>query len=166
LKNKLLIKDSRYGSNLGIEISDDVSGTLTCNPGLASFEKGILTVTLDIRHPVTISGDTVIGKLQEKLGAQGVEYSVTARNTPLHVPKDSPLIFELDKAFFETTGKHAEVMAIGGGTYAKALANVVAFSPFPNPLPELAHQVNEYIDIDELMASILVMKNAMIRLAR
>ena len=57
-------------------------------------------------------------------------------------------------------------MAIGGGTYAKALPNVVAFAPFPNALPELAHQADEYIGIDELMASILVMKNAMLRLAR
>lgn len=161
-----LIRDSRYGSDLGIAMSDDVSGVLTCNPGLASFSDSILTVTLDIRHPVTIQGEAVIARLQDRLAAEGVEFSVTARSTPLHVQKDSPLIAELEKAFFETTGKHAEVMAIGGGTYAKALPNVVAFSPFPNPLPELAHQVNEYIDIEDLMASILVMKNAMLRLAR
>lgn len=161
-----LFEDSRFGNNLGIAMSDEVSGALTCNPGLASFADGILTVTLDIRHPVTISGDAVIGKLQESLGARGIEYSVTAHNTPLHIPKDSPLITELAKAFFETTGKHPEVMTIGGGTYAKALPNIVAFSPFPNALPELAHQVNEYIDIEDLMASILVMKNAMLRLAK
>ena len=161
-----LLNDSRYGSNLGIAMSDDVSGVLTCNPGLASFSDNILTVTLDIRHPVTITGDEVIAKLREYLVAEGVEYSVTARSTPLHVPEDSPLIVELGKAFFETTGKHAEVMAIGGGTYAKALPNVVAFSPFPNALPELAHQVNEYIGIEDLMASIPVIRNALLRLAR
>ncbi len=55
---------------------------------------------------------------------------------------------------------------MGGGTYAKALPNVVAFAPFPNGLPELAHQADEYIDIEEFLASILVIKNAMIRLAR
>ncbi len=161
-----LIADSRYGADLGIAMSDEVSGALTCNPGLASFADGILTVTLDIRHPVTISGEEVTRKLKERLDPLGVGSSVTSHSTPLHVPKDSPLILELSEAFYDTTGKHPDIIAIGGGTYAKALPNVVAFAPFPNPLPELAHQVNEYIDIEELMASILVMKNAMLRLAR
>lgn len=161
-----LIADSRYGTDLGIAMSDEVSGELTCNPGLASFSAGILTVTLDIRHPVTISGETVNRKLKERLDPLGVGSSVTSHVNPLHIPKDSPLILELSKAYYDTTGKHPDIIAIGGGTYAKALPNVVAFAPFPAPLPELAHQVNEYIDIEELMASILVMKNAMLRLAR
>ncbi len=161
-----LLKDSRFGTDLGIAMSDEVSGVLTCNPGLASFSEGILKVTLDIRHPVTIKGDIVIEKIKKKISGTGIRSTVTSRVDPLHVPKDSPLIRELGEAFFETTGRWPEIMAIGGGTYAKALPNVVAFAPFPNALPELAHQADEYIGIDELMASILVMKNAMLRLAR
>lgn len=160
-----LMADSKYGNDLGIAMSDEVSGALTCNPGLASFADGILTVTLDIRHPVTISGDTVARRLKEHLDPLGVRSSVSSRNFPLHVPKDSPLILQLSEAFYETTGKRPRVMAIGGGTYAKALPNVVAFAPFPEPLPELAHQANEYIDIESFMASILVLKSAMLRLA-
>ena len=146
-------------------MSDEISGALTCNPGLASFSDGILTVTLDIRHPVTIPGQAVTRKLKERLDPLGVGSSVTSRSFPLHMPKDSPLILELSEAFYEATGKHPEIIAIGGGTYAKALPNIVAFAPFPNALPELAHQANEYIDIEELMASVLVMKHAMLRLA-
>lgn len=160
-----LMADSRYGTGLGIAMSDEVSGALTCNPGLASFSDGILTVTLDIRHPVTIPGQAVTRKLKERLDPLGVGSSVTSRSFPLHMPKDSPLILELSEAFYEATGKHPEIIAIGGGTYAKALPNIVAFAPFPNALPELAHQANEYIDIEELMASVLVMKHAMLRLA-
>ena len=57
-------------------------------------------------------------------------------------------------------------MAIGGGTYAKALPNVVAFSPFPAGLMDLAHQVDEHIGIEDLLSSVLVLKTAMLKLAR
>ncbi|MDO9508882.1 MAG: Sapep family Mn(2+)-dependent dipeptidase [Thermovirgaceae bacterium] len=161
-----LLGDSRHGKDLGIAMFDEVSGVLTCNPGLASFSNGILTVTLDIRHPVTIPGETVLKELQARLAPLEVGFSVASRANPLHVPKDSPLILELGEAFFETTGKRPEIIAMGGGTYAKALPNVVAFAPFPNALPELAHQTDEYIEIAELMASIKVIKAAMLRLAK
>lgn len=161
-----LLGDARFGSDLGISMSDDVSGPLTCNPGLASFEKGILSVTLDIRHPVTIPGDLVMQRIRQRVEPLGVICTETSRTKPLHVPKDSPLIKELSESFFEVTGKYPDIKAIGGGTYAKALPNVVAFAPFPEGLPDLAHQADEYIDIEELISSVLVMKAAMLRMAR
>jgi len=161
-----LLCDPRFGSDLGISMSDDVSGPLTCNPGLASFSKGVLSVVLDIRHPVTVKGDLVVERMKEKLAPLGLTPVERSRNTPLFVPKDSPLIKDLSEAFFETTGKHPKVMAIGGGTYAKALPNVVAFAPFPSGLPDLAHQADEYIGIEDLLSSVLVVKAAKLRLAR
>ncbi len=161
-----LLGDPRFGRDLGINMSDEVSGALTCNPGLASFEKGLLSVTLDIRHPVTIPGDLVITRIRERVEPLGIECTETSRAKPLHVPKDSPLIKDLSEAFHEVTGKYPEIKAIGGGTYAKALPNVVAFAPFPAGLPDLAHQADEYIDIEELISSVLIIKAAMIRLAR
>ncbi len=161
-----LFRDPAFGKELGIEMTDEVSGPLTCNPGLASFSEGTLSITLDIRHPVTFTGDHVEEKIQGILGPLGINFRVTSRANPLHVPKDSQLIKDLSDVFFEVTGKRPELKAMGGGTYAKALPNVVAFAPFPNGLPELAHQADEYIDIEDFLASILVIKNAMIRLAR
>lgn len=161
-----LLGDPRFGSSLGIAMSDDVSGPLTCNPGLASFSKDVLSVSLDIRHPVTIKGDLVAERLKERLAPLGLVPVETSRYSPLFVPKDSPLIRDLSEAFFEATGKHPEVMAIGGGTYAKALPNVVAFSPFPSGLMDLAHQADEHIGIEDLLSSVLVLKTAMLKLAR
>lgn len=161
-----LVADSRLGTGLGVDISDDVSGPLTCNPGLASFSEGVLNITLDIRYPVTVSAETIIGNLEQRVSGSPVRATAKSRAHPLHIPKDSPIIRDLAEAYFESTGKHPKIMAIGGGTYAKALPNVVAFAPFPDALPELAHQADEYIEIDDLMSSVLIMENAMLRLAR
>lgn len=161
-----LLEDPRFGSSLGIAMSDDVSGPLTCNPGLASFSRGILSVALDIRHPVTIKGDLVAERLKERLAPLGLVPVETSRYSPLLIPKDSPLIRDLSEAFYEVTGKYPEVMAIGGGTYAKALPNVVAFAPFPSGLLDLAHQADEHIGIEDLLSSVLVLKAAMLKLAR
>ena len=70
---------------------------------------------------------------------------------PLHVPEEGFLIETLKKVYTEQTGQPAEVMAIGGGTYARAMKNGVAFgAKFPGR-PELAHEKDEYIIIDDLI---------------
>ena len=161
-----LIEDPRLGTGLGIDVSDEVSGPLTCNPGLASFTGDVLNITLDIRYPVTVSAETIIGNLDRRVSGSQVRATAKSRALPLHVPKDSPIIMDLSDAYCESTGKKPKILAIGGGTYAKALPNVVAFAPFPVALPELAHQADEYIEIDDLMSSVIIMKNAILRLAR
>jgi succinyl-diaminopimelate desuccinylase len=161
-----LLEDPRFGSTLGIAMADDVSGPLTCNPGRAFFSKGILSVDLDIRHPVTVKGDQVVERLRGRLATLDLVPVETSRYSPLFIPKDSPLIRDLSEAFFEVTGKYPQVMAIGGGTYAKALPNVVAFAPFPSGLLDLAHQTDEHLGVEDLLSSVLVLKTAMLRLAR
>ena len=46
--------------------------------------------------------------------------------------KDSFLIKTLQKVYEEATGEKAELLSIGGGTYARSLKEGVAFGPlFP-----------------------------------
>ena len=56
-------------------------------------------------------------------------------------------------------------MSTGGGTYAKVLKQGVAFGAlFPDD-EDLAHQADEYEDIDRLMLATKIYANALIRLA-
>ena len=56
-------------------------------------------------------------------------------------------------------------MAIGGGTYARCLAEGVAFgATFPEE-EEMAHQADEYIRIDTLMQNVKIMARAILLLA-
>ena len=72
---------------------------------------------------------------------------------------------KLMKVYKEETGRNDEPMAIGGGTYAKAFKNMVAFGPVFPGTPEVIHQPNEYAEISELMKSFQIAAAAMYELA-
>ena len=58
------------------------------------------------------------------------------------------------EVYREETGDNAEPIAIGGGTYAKAFPNMVAFGPmFPGD-PDVIHQPNEKVELSKLFKSI------------
>jgi succinyl-diaminopimelate desuccinylase len=57
-------------------------------------------------------------------------------------------------------------MTIGGGTYARAMDNCVAFGPnFPGS-PEPAHQADEYIILEEMYRAMAIYAEAIYRLTR
>lgn len=86
-------------------------------------------------------------------------------NPPLYVPADSPLVIKLQKVYKEVTGEEPELIAIGGGTYARAIPNAVAFgSQFPGK-PEVAHKKDEYIEIDDLIKCTKIYAHAIAALA-
>ena len=58
------------------------------------------------------------------------------------------------------TGKHEEPLAIGGGTYARALKNGVAFGPEVEGDEPVMHQADEYITIDRVKLLLDVYKTA------
>ena len=59
-----------------------------------------------------------------------------------------------------------DVIAIGGGTYAKAIPNVVAFGPiFPGDEVR-EHKPDEFMEIDRLMENVHIFAEALYRLAR
>ena len=54
------------------------------------------------------------------------------------------------KAFWRETGDLSAPLVIGGGTYAKAMENIIAFGPvFPGE-ESREHQADEYIALDNI----------------
>ena len=86
-------------------------------------------------------------------------------NPPHHVPAESELVRNLLAAYDEETGLKGEPMSTGGGTYAKVLKQGVAFGALFPDEEDLAHQANEYEEIDRLMLAMKIYANALIRLA-
>jgi succinyl-diaminopimelate desuccinylase len=85
---------------------------------------------------------------------------------PLFFPEDHPLIRTLQKVYTGQTGKEAKLLAIGGGTYAKEMPNIVAFGPIFPGKPDLDHQANEYIELDDLVLNAKIYANAIYELAK
>lgn len=152
------------GSQLGLDFQDE-TGATTVNAGLLSIDDKEARLTLNIRYPVTMDVDQTKAALQEIVAPYGIQASWPDIMPPLIQPKDSHLITSLMGVYQELTGTQAEALAIGGGTYARALPNIVGFGPvFPGD-PDVAHKANEWASTERLLAGAALYREALRRLA-
>lgn len=155
-----------HGESLGVYVSDEESGPLTLNLGLAGIYDSSASVGIDIRYPVTAKGKDIFASIAEKALQYGLETTLSQENKPLFLPESSPFITLLQDAYTAVTGKPAELYATGGGTYARAFeGRAVAFGPFfPDEPDRRLHNTNENIDIDRFMVHAQVCLEAMYRM--
>lgn len=152
------------GEGLAIDCSD-ASGPLTFNAGRLELDEKQATLTVDIRYPVTASFESIWETLQQRVRPWQASLKLMSHIPPLHVPRDSFLVQTLTDVYASLTGHQAEPVAIGGGTYARTMPNVVAFgSAFPGE-PDTVHQADEFIQIDHWLASSAIYREALKRLS-
>lgn len=154
------------GDSFGCRLEDEVSGTLTFNVGKISLKDEEFIITINIRYPVTCELSELKLLLEKGIAGTGFLYEETSHQPPLYVEKDNPLVQSLMKVYQKYTGDNSEPITIGGGTYARALDNAVAFGPLFPGQEELAHQKDEYIGIDELILNTKIYAAAIMELAR
>ncbi|WBO88855.1 dipeptidase PepV [Bacillus tropicus] len=155
------------GEKAGISYKDDISGPLTVNVGRLSYTKeNGGNLGLNVRYPVTTNFEETIAKLKEYVGTYGFEVADYSNSRPHHVDKDHELIRTLQRVYEEQTGEKAELLAIGGGTYARSLKAGVAFGPLFPGKEELAHQKDEYIEIEDLLKATAIYAQAIYELAK
>ena len=151
------------GEGLEISVSDGISGYLTCNLGIIRAGEGGVYATLDIRYPVMTNPDMIIKNVSASL--PGMRVDAMEVKEPHHVPAGSELVQNLLDAYHEVTGYERKCLYTGGGTYARSLQEGVAFgASFPQD-EDLAHQANEYADIEGLYKNIKIFALAIVKLA-
>lgn len=154
-----------HGEGFGIPLSDEPSGKLSLNLGILEMASDKMRFVLDIRYPVTYQEKDVFQPVEKISLNEGFRVSVLNHQEAHHVPKDSPLVQSLLKAYSDVTGLEPYAFAIGGGTYAKALPQGVAFGPLFPGEPEVIHCPDEYISIDNLVLTTKVYAQAILNLA-
>ena len=158
--------DDVYGNRLGISGSDDISGRLTVNAAIFSFENGKGKIGLNFRYPVTYKMKEQLEKVAERAGKYGFSPGNFSDSRPHYVDSESVLVKTLKKVYEEQTGKEAKLLAIGGGTYARSLQSGVAFGPLFPGRPDTAHQANEFVEIDDLLEAAAIYARAIYELAK
>jgi succinyl-diaminopimelate desuccinylase len=155
------------GKSLGIPYTDEVTGPLTVNPGILSFEKGGEgSVQLNVRCPVTTNYDETKEKLTANVKEKGLSIVEIRESQPHHVDAAHPMIHALQKAYQEETGLEPTLLSTGGATYARFMENGVAFGAcFPGK-EMTAHQKDEYIEIDDLLKATAIYARAIYELAK
>lgn len=164
--SKYLGKDSR-GKELGIAFSDEITGDLTINVGKLTYssENGG-RAGLNMRYPVTTKLEKTKEILNGVLEAEGITVENFSNSNPHHVDENDFLIQTLKKVYEEQTREKAELISIGGGTYARSLKSGVAFGPLFPGRPDIAHQKDEYMIIEDLLRATAIYAQAIYELAR
>ena len=146
------VYDLLFADITGLKTLQDETGKLTMSPDVATYENGVLKITTDIRFPATLP----LTAVTEKLDSFGVEYTIDNYQAPLYNDPNGELISTLMGVYNSITGSNEKPIAIGGGTYARALKCGCGFGPeLPNAEATI-HQANEYgtFDCIRLMSDI------------
>ncbi len=155
------------GSSMGCGLSDEQSGRLVFNVGMIDMSQKSADLTINIRYPVTFDEDRVYDAMMPVINRYNMGIVKGEHKAPVYMPADSPLISTLMKVYREQTGDTGtQPLVIGGGTYARAADNIVAFGACMPGEEEMAHQKNEYIRIDNLMQMTKIYAQAVYELAK
>jgi len=155
-----------YGRRMGCGCSDPVSGDLRFNAGVLGLKEGRIGLDLNIRYPVTADGQTVFDAVRSACLDEGVEAELLYDSRPLYFPKKDPFIEMLHREYMQVTGdRETQPLVMGGGTYARALKNAAAIGAISPFSEERAHQADEYILIEDLMASARIYAGILMEMA-
>lgn len=155
------------GKGLGIDLSDEISGTLSFNVGKAEVLDRKLILSIDNRVPVTYKCKEVQDLLEKNLEGSRFRFENPQITEAIYVPKDSFLVTTLMDVYREVTKDHdAEPQVDGACSYARALENCVAFGAILPGQPDLMHQKNEYLELDKLDLWMKIYLEAIYRLAQ
>lgn len=140
------VYDLLFADSLGLKNMRDETGSLTMSPDVAAFENGELLVTTDIRFPATHKKEEITAALDKA----GVRFEVVHDQAPLYNDPNGRLISTLMRVYNKATGKNEKAIAIGGGTYARALKCGCGFGPELPDEEATIHQPDEYITFDRI----------------
>ncbi|MBQ0017948.1 MAG: dipeptidase PepV [Clostridiales bacterium] len=138
-----------HGERLGCELSDEASGKLILNVGMAQINDGIAQLTVNIRYPVSSNAEAVYAGIEEKLSEYKIGIVKNYHEGPVYMDTDNPMLRMLMDAYIEETGdSDSKPFVIGGGTYAKMFDKLLAFgAQFPGE-ENTMHQADEKLSLE------------------
>ena len=145
-----------FEDGFGLGKFRDVTGKLTFSPNV--IEGG--AVICDIRYPATYKKEDVLAAIE----AKSIKYEEMHFQLPLYNDKECELIKTLCGVYNDVTGKSVSPIAIGGGTYARALKCGAAFGPEEEGEENTIHKPDEYITFEKIEKCLNIYKLAIQRL--
>jgi len=154
------------GGKMGCGLEDGKSGKLTLNAGVLAVDGEDLVLRLNIRNPVTFSTEDAMGPVRAAAASCGMSVRLTEENPPIYMDKNGPVITALLAVYREVTGDlESQPAVIGGGTYARAMPNIVAFGPMLPGREPTEHMNNEYALVEGLCLCRTIYRKALEKLA-
>ena len=154
-----------YGEKINIDFEDELTGKLYLNPYELKYENNRITLMFSVRYPMTCTMDYILSKIKVNLEDK-ISLKVESNFNPVNFDKNSYLVRSLKNAYERVTGLDGTPTTTSGGTYAKVMPNIVPFGPsFPGQ-KGIAHNSDEYMDIDDIILNAKIFANAIYELAK
>lgn len=160
-----LFDGDHNGTLLSFNYEDEMSGPTTLNPGIVTFDENGGQVRISMRYSVTYPFEEKMTEVQQKLEMSDFTLDIVGNSEPHYVPEDDELVATLLEVYRNATGDMRKPLSTGGGTYAREMKKGVAFGMLYPGEPELAHQANEYVKIENLIKSTAIYAEAIVKLA-
>lgn len=152
-------------SKLNINCFDKISGDLVINPYEIKMDEGKIGISIVFRYPISYKYEDMISIIKSII-KDGYTLSENRRMDSVCFDKDHDLLKKLKEAYEDVTGFDGTPVTTTGGTYAKVFPNIVAFGPsFPGQ-KGIAHNSDEYMDIEDLITNLKIYTNALYNLAK
>ena len=104
-----------YGEKIGCGFEDKTSGKLNFNPGVIKIEDEKIILTINIRYPISNTGEEVYNGIRENLKDTSIKLvEGESEQKPLYISKDNFLVKKLMEVYREETGdKDSKPITIG-----------------------------------------------------
>lgn len=130
---------------------DDPSGELTLSVNQIDLSSYGEMIGIDARIPVTIEKKFIVDGIKRVADKYGLSYEELDYLAPLYASKETKLIKTLIKVYEEETGLPGDPIATGGATYARSMPNIVAYGPVFPGQEKVAHQTDEFIELNAMV---------------
>ena len=137
------------GDRLGIRVSHREYGTMEMRGYKLGMEGGAPDFEASLSYPAGHGIREILERIRHKAGELEVE--LRHNYDPVAFDKESPLVRALTGCYEAVTGEDGTPVTTTGGTYAKAMPNMVPFGPsFPGQ-KGIGHNPNEWMTVEDLV---------------
>ncbi len=159
-----LLGFDQHGEAFGLDVTDE-SGRLTLSANMIEWGEDQVSITLDCRFPFSVTPEHLLDVLDEKFNQIGFTRTYQKISKGHFIDPNCELVKTLLSVYSEATGKKAEPLSIGGGTYARSFENAVAFGVEPEGEAAQAHMPDESCTIESVRFDTRLIAEAIKRLA-
>ncbi|ATP41494.1 dipeptidase PepV [Solibacillus sp. R5-41] len=160
-----LFDGDHTGSMLQLNFEDAMSGPTTLNPGVVKFDRNGGFVEVSMRYSVSYPFEQKITSAQKMLQEQPFTLDVVGNSKPHYVSEDDEFVQTLLEVYQKYSGDFSKPLSTGGGTYARVMKKGVAFGMLFPGEPDVAHQADEFVVIENLVKAAAIYAEAIVKLA-
>ena len=161
-KNLVSTFSEPYGEGIDCKISEKYEECLTLNLGRLIIDEGKIFAQVDARYPISLTSELLTEKLKSKCL---VNVSLDYDDPPTLCNRDDKYVKCLLDTYRDVTGDNSEPIISGGVSYSKVFKHCVTFGPSKLNKPMMAHQKDEYVEINDCIEALEIYYKAMEKLA-